>query len=186
MRALLGQEPRRSRGDDIIARSIRRCTAISSGWAGPITWTSWATSPDRAATRTGCRAARRSRACASAARGDGSDRRRDMLLAEDQRAPPRKHRAARDPGDAMSRRTLARMQDLIECRRCARASWPGAERVAVESGAPTARRLLGPAGPGLRRSEKASLVIVRLAPAATARRGRTGRMFTGDRSGDFL
>jgi uracil-DNA glycosylase len=58
------------------------------------------------------------------------------------------------------------------------------EQVAATSAPPTPTRLLGPAGPVLRRPE-ARVVIVGLAPAAHGA-NRTGRMFTGDRSGDWL
>ena len=44
--------------------------------------------------------------------------------------------------------------------------------------------LLGPAGAGVRRPA-ARVVLLGLAPAAHGG-NRTGRMFTGDRSGDFL
>lgn len=73
---------------------------------------------------------------------------------------------------------------LIECRRCPRlVAWR--ERVAVEK-----RRMYraetywGRPVPGFGDAE-ARLVIVGLAPAAHGG-NRTGRMFTGDRSGDFL
>ena len=47
------------------------------------------------------------------------------------------------------------------------------------------RGLLGPARARLRRSRRARLVVVGLAPAAHGG-NRTGRVFTGDRSGDWL
>ena len=64
VRALLGEVPPRRRAT-ASCRSTRRSTASCSGWAAPTTWTWWATSPAPAATRTGCRADRGSRARAS-------------------------------------------------------------------------------------------------------------------------
>ena len=67
---------------------------------------------------------------------------------------------------------------------------PAAGRVAGAGrgrpAAPVPRRgVLGAAGAGLRRSASAAIVLVGLAPAANGA-NRTGRMFTGDRSGDWL
>lgn len=74
--------------------------------------------------------------------------------------------------------------DLIECRRCPRlVAWR--ERVAAEKRrAYRAETYWGRPVPGFGDPE-ARLVIVGLAPAAHGA-NRTGRMFTGDRSGDFL
>ena len=47
------------------------------------------------------------------------------------------------------------------------------------------RDVLGPSDPGLRRPGRAASCILGLAPAAHGA-NRTGRVFTGDRSGDFL
>lgn len=85
----------------------------------------------------------------------------------------------------MRHRSLATLHaDLIECRRCPRlVAWR--EKVAVEK-----RRMYraetywGRPVPGFG-DPAARLVIVGLAPAAHGA-NRTGRMFTGDRSGDFL
>ena len=63
--------------------------------------------------------------------------------------------------------------------------WRGASRWAGRSGRPTATRSTGPGRcPGFG-DPAAGLVVVGLAPAAHGA-NRTGRMFTGDRSGDFL
>ena len=69
------------------------------------------------------------------------------------------------------------------------AALPAAGRVARARGAREARRvprpgLLGPAGRRLRRSA-ARVFVLGLAPAAHGG-NRTGRIFTGDRSGDWL
>ena len=73
---------------------------------------------------------------------------------------------------------------LIECRRCPRlVAWR--ERVATEKRrAYRAETYWGRPVPGFG-DPAARLVIVGLAPAAHGA-NRTGRMFTGDRSGDFL
>ena len=81
--------------------------------------------------------------------------------------------------------TLEAVQrDVVECRRCPRlVEWR--ERVAVEKRAAFADwEYWGRPVPGFGDPE-ARLVIVGLAPAAHGA-NRTGRMFTGDRSGDFL
>ena len=57
--------------------------------------------------------------------------------------------------------------------------WPG------EAGGLRRLGLLGPSRPRLRRPRRPGSAIVGLAPAAHGA-NRTGRMFTGDRSGDFL
>jgi uracil-DNA glycosylase family 4 len=74
--------------------------------------------------------------------------------------------------------------DLIECRRCPRlVEWR--EQVAAEKRrAFRAETYWGRPVPGFGDPE-ARLVVVGLAPAAHGA-NRTGRMFTGDRSGDFL
>jgi uracil-DNA glycosylase family 4 len=82
-------------------------------------------------------------------------------------------------------RTLATLHaDLVECRRCPRlVAWR--ERVAAEKRrAYRAETYWGRPVPGFG-DPAAALVIVGLAPAAHGA-NRTGRMFTGDRSGDFL
>jgi len=73
---------------------------------------------------------------------------------------------------------------LVSCRRCARlVAWR--ERVAVERRAAFAdEEYWGRAVPGFG-DPTARLLIVGLAPAAHGG-NRTGRMFTGDRSGDWL
>ncbi|MFD4367924.1 uracil-DNA glycosylase [Rhodococcus sp. NPDC058521] len=74
--------------------------------------------------------------------------------------------------------------DLVECRACPRlVAWR--EKVAIEKRASFANdRYWGRPVPGFGPAD-ASLLIVGLAPAAHGA-NRTGRMFTGDRSGDFL
>lgn len=82
-------------------------------------------------------------------------------------------------------RTLATLHaELVACRRCPRlVSWR--EQVAAEKRrAFRAETYWGRPVPGFGDPE-ARLVIVGLAPAAHGA-NRTGRMFTGDRSGDFL
>jgi uracil-DNA glycosylase family 4 len=73
---------------------------------------------------------------------------------------------------------------VVECRRCARlVEWR--EQVAREKRAAFAEQdYWGRPVPGFG-DPRARLVIVGLAPAAHGA-NRTGRMFTGDRSGDFL
>ena len=85
----------------------------------------------------------------------------------------------------MTRRTLATLHaELITCRRCPRlVAWR--ERVAEEKRrAYRNETYWGRPVPGFGDAQ-ATLVIVGLAPAAHGA-NRTGRMFTGDRSGDFL
>ncbi|APR77211.1 Uracil-DNA glycosylase, family 5 [Minicystis rosea] len=85
----------------------------------------------------------------------------------------------------MKRRTLATLHaDLITCRRCPRlVAWR--ERVAEEKRrAYRDETYWGRPVPGFG-DPQATLVFVGLAPAAHGA-NRTGRMFTGDRSGDFL
>jgi uracil-DNA glycosylase len=74
--------------------------------------------------------------------------------------------------------------EIVRCRRCPRlVEWR--ERVAVEKRAAFAHEVYwGRPVPGFGDPD-ARLVIVGLAPAAHGA-NRTGRMFTGDRSGDFL
>jgi len=74
--------------------------------------------------------------------------------------------------------------DLVDCRRCPRlVEWR--EKVAVEKRASFAdQEYWGRPVPGLG-DPAASIVVVGLAPAAHGA-NRTGRMFTGDRSGDWL
>jgi uracil-DNA glycosylase len=82
-------------------------------------------------------------------------------------------------------RTLAQIaEELVSCRRCPRlVAWR--EEVAREKRrAYQGETYWGRPVPGFGDAE-ASLVIVGLAPAAHGA-NRTGRMFTGDRSGDFL
>ncbi len=75
-------------------------------------------------------------------------------------------------------------RQVVRCRRCPRlVEWR--ERVAREKRASFAEwEYWGKPVPGFG-DPKASLLIVGLAPAAHGA-NRTGRMFTGDRSGDFL
>lgn len=84
--------------------------------------------------------------------------------------------------------TIAELDAAVaECRRCARlVAWR--ERVAVEKRAAYADQdYWGRAVPafGPSAGEPVSLLVVGLAPAAHGA-NRTGRMFTGDRSGDVL
>ncbi|MEJ3652458.1 uracil-DNA glycosylase [Actinomycetes bacterium KLBMP 9759] len=74
--------------------------------------------------------------------------------------------------------------DLVDCRRCPRlVAWR--EKVAAEKRAAFREQTYwGRPVPGLGPAD-ASLLIVGLAPAAHGA-NRTGRMFTGDRSGDVL
>lgn len=83
------------------------------------------------------------------------------------------------------RRSLATLhEELVECRRCERlVSWR--EEVAREKRrAYRSETYWGRPVPGFGDPE-ATLVLVGLAPGAHGA-NRTGRMFTGDRSGDFL
>ena len=75
-------------------------------------------------------------------------------------------------------------KDIIECRKCPRlVEWR--ERVAAEKRASFRdQEYWGKPVPSFG-DPKAKLLIVGLAPAAHGA-NRTGRMFTGDRSGDFL
>jgi uracil-DNA glycosylase family 4 len=82
-------------------------------------------------------------------------------------------------------RSLATLNEaLVECRRCPRlVAWR--EKVAVEKRrAYREETYWGRPVPGFGDPE-ARIVVVGLAPAAHGA-NRTGRMFTGDRSGDFL
>ena len=74
---------------------------------------------------------------------------------------------------------------IADCFACPRlVAWR--EETARDEGRPLPRRdLLGPTGAGLRRSRRARILIVGLAPAAHGG-NRTGRVFTGDESGEFL
>src|SRR3954470_22180446 len=75
-------------------------------------------------------------------------------------------------------------RDVVACRACPRlVAWR--EEVAVEKrAAPPGEAYWGRPGPGCGDPE-ASIVVVGLAPAAHGA-NRTGRMFTGDRSGEWL
>ena len=86
----------------------------------------------------------------------------------------------RGPGDSLA----AVQRDVAACRRCPRlVAWR--EQVAKTGRAAYAgQRYWGRAVPGFGDPE-ARLLIVGLAPAAHGA-NRTGRMFTGDRSGDWL
>ncbi len=86
---------------------------------------------------------------------------------------------------SQSRIELARLaEEIVACRRCPRlVAWR--EQVARERRAAFAReRYWGRPLPGFG-DPAARLLILGLAPAAHGA-NRTGRMFTGDRSGDFL
>ncbi|MDL9937594.1 uracil-DNA glycosylase [Gordonia sp. ABSL1-1] len=94
-------------------------------------------------------------------------------------------RTSRSPGGVGRFHDLAELDaELIECRACPRlVAWR--ERVAIEKRAAFAdqeywQRPVPGFGP-----DDAALLIIGLAPAAHGA-NRTGRMFTGDRSGDFL
>jgi uracil-DNA glycosylase family 4 len=85
----------------------------------------------------------------------------------------------------MSRRELERVsREIVVCRRCPRlVEWR--ERVAVEKVARFAdHEYWGRPVPGFG-DPRARVLVVGLAPAAHGG-NRTGRIFTGDRSGDFL
>ncbi len=93
--------------------------------------------------------------------------------------------AADYPSDAASGVTLVELQEpLIECRACPRlVAWR--EAVAAEKRAAFRdQEYWGRPVPSFGDPD-ARIVIVGLAPAAHGA-NRTGRMFTGDRSGDFL
>ena len=84
-----------------------------------------------------------------------------------------------------ARRARPARGDIVACRACPRlVAWR--EQVGAEKRAAFRRRgLLGATGAAGFGDPGARLVIVGLAPAAHGG-NRTGRMFTGDRSGDFL
>ena len=90
--------------------------------------------------------------------------------------------AVLDPPDVAGLERLR--SEVIECRRCPRlVEWR--ERVAVEKRAAFRDQVYwGRAVPGFG-DPNAGLMVVGLAPAAHGA-NRTGRMFTGDRSGDWL
>ena len=84
----------------------------------------------------------------------------------------------RPPPCARSTAEIVGCQRVPAPRRVARAGRPG------EAGGVPRRRLLGPPGPRVRRSARAG---AHRRPRAAAHGGnRTGRVFTGDRSGDCL
>ncbi|MGB3303266.1 uracil-DNA glycosylase [Gordonia sp. (in: high G+C Gram-positive bacteria)] len=96
-----------------------------------------------------------------------------------------KSRAETAPSRAPKARTIAELDSLIaDCRACPRlVAWR--EEVAVTKRASFRDQIYwGKAVPGFG-PDDASILIVGLAPAAHGA-NRTGRMFTGDRSGDFL
>ena len=75
--------------------------------------------------------------------------------------------------------------EIVECRACPRlVAWREDGR-AGEAGRVPRRGVLGPAGARASAIPDARLLLVGLAPAAHGG-NRTGRVFTGDRSGDFL
>ncbi|MGH9395062.1 MAG: uracil-DNA glycosylase, partial [Terriglobales bacterium] len=74
--------------------------------------------------------------------------------------------------------------EVAACRRCPRLAAYGAEVAVRKRAAFAQERYWGRPVPGFGDPE-AELVLVGLAPAAHGAH-RTGRMFTGDRSGDFL
>jgi len=81
--------------------------------------------------------------------------------------------------------SLARVsRAVVDCERCPRLRRWCREVARTKGEALPGRGLLGPPRPGLRRP-RARLLVVGLAPAAHGG-NRTGRVFTGDRSGDFL
>ncbi len=92
--------------------------------------------------------------------------------------------ARSDPGGGPAMRLEALTEEVVHCRLCPRlVAWR--ERVAAEKRAAFADQdYWGRPVPGFGDPE-AAILIVGLAPAAHGG-NRTGRIFTGDRSGDFL
>ena len=74
---------------------------------------------------------------------------------------------------------------MIACERCPRLRAYCAQVARERKRAFRDQELLGPAGARLRRSARARLLVVGLAPAAHGG-NRTGRVFTGDSSGNWL
>jgi len=104
---------------------------------------------------------------------------------------PRRERASRDPREARDQQNLDGEEalgqiagEIVECRRCPRlVAWR--EQVARDKRRAYRDEVYwGRPVPGFG-DPAASLILVGLAPAAHGA-NRTGRMFTGDRSGDFL
>lgn len=94
-------------------------------------------------------------------------------------------RAESAPGRAPLARSLVELDDLIvECRACPRLVAWREEVARTKRAAFRDETYWGKAVPGLG-PDDAGILIVGLAPAAHGA-NRTGRMFTGDRSGDFL
>src|SRR5579862_5812228 len=89
-----------------------------------------------------------------------------------------------DPFDARRRAIATLSAEIVECRRCPRlVQWR--EQVASERRAAFAdQQYWGKPVPGFGDPD-AGVVLVGLAPAAHGG-NRTGRVFTGDRSGDWL
>ncbi|AUH68907.1 MULTISPECIES: uracil-DNA glycosylase [Gordonia] len=89
------------------------------------------------------------------------------------------------PDRAASARTLTALDDLIaQCRACPRLVAWREEVATVKRAAFRDQTYWGRAVPGFG-PDDARILVVGLAPAAHGA-NRTGRMFTGDRSGDFL
>jgi uracil-DNA glycosylase family 4 len=85
----------------------------------------------------------------------------------------------------MSRHSLAQIEEAVpRCRRCADLCEYCAEVATTKVKRFADQRYWGKPVPGFG-DHRAKIVIVGLAPAAHGA-NRTGRMFTGDRSGDFL
>ena len=104
--------------------------------------------------------------------------------------PPRRRRSRDEASEVVELAASAghaRRADARQsvCRACPRlVAWR--EQVAAERRRVVRRRaVLGPSDPRLGRRRSPSVLIVGLAPAAHGG-NRTGRIFTGDRSGDFL
>ncbi len=89
------------------------------------------------------------------------------------------------PTDRVPKDTLAAVQrDVVACRRCPRLVRWREEVARTGRAAYAGQTYWGRAVPGFG-DPRARLVVVGLAPAAHGA-NRTGRMFTGDRSGDWL
>ena len=192
LRRMLGEALAAHARTTASCRSTRRSGATSSGSARPITSTSSATSPGPDGhtdwLASGARFNRvrfdvvMDRIVAGMIVGE-------ELVASRAPAPSarRRRRGARSGRRLERGAPLARRHDARRSSRAAAVSVSsrGASRSRAKSGARTATRPTGAGRCPASAIPRASLVIVGLAPAAHGA-NRTGRMFTGDRSGDFL